>query len=313
MTKKQVLTDFTDINVLHQSLSTAAPTISIQFSHHLALLNHKSDAQRRDSLAHLTSSLQFRTSLPLPAATVLPKVQPLLLDSSGVVRSQCVKFLEAMPQSDVADNTEKILLYTRAALTHLSPQVRRTGLDVLEWLLKCAGVQVVSCAGGWTKTLSCLTALLGWSMPGNRKSDGGWSNVSQNSSVRSEEDTKTRIQQLIVLTSLVEIGLIDKRRRARKVEEIATMSMEWPLWQWTQHRVPNRNNPYAYLNLFGEMSSEADDICPSYEDRLRVFDKLAIEIRKGVEAAQKEGGGVGRAAVRLEKVIMSVYLADFTI
>jgi pre-rRNA-processing protein IPI1 len=293
--------------VLHQSISAAAPTISAQFSHHLALLNHKSDAQRRDSLAHLTSSLQASRYLPQPAATVLPKVQPLLLDSSSTVRTQCVKFLEAMPQADVCDNAEKLLLYARAALTHLSPRVRRTGIDVLEWLLNCAGLQVVSCAGGWTKTMSCLLAILGWSVPGDPKSDRGWTAVSQNGGVKSEEDTKTRIQQLNVLALLIETGLVDKKRRARRVEEVEAMSGDWPLWQWQQHKVPSRNNPYAHLNLFEEVGTEADDTCPDYDDRLRVFDQSAIEIRKGVENTKREGGGIGRAAVRLDKVMMSIY------
>jgi len=85
------------------------------------------------------------------------------------------------------------------------------------------------------------------------------------------------------------------------------MNADWPLRQWQQHRVPSRNNPYAYLNLHGEMGAEPDDTCPDYDDRLRVFELSSIEVRKGVETAKKEGGGIGRAAVRLDKVMTSIY------
>jgi pre-rRNA-processing protein IPI1 len=57
-------------------------------------------------------------------------------------------------------------------MTHLASDIRIFALDVLEWLLRVAGDEVVSCAGGWVKMLKCFLGLLGWQ---NGGSSGKWS------------------------------------------------------------------------------------------------------------------------------------------
>jgi pre-rRNA-processing protein IPI1 len=47
-------------------------------------------------------------------------------------------------------------------MTHLAGDIRLSSLDVLEWLLRVAGDEVVGCAGGWVKTLNCFLGLLSW-------------------------------------------------------------------------------------------------------------------------------------------------------
>ena len=55
-----------------------------------------------------------------------------------------------MPPDVVRDNVEQLLLYARAASSHLSVRVRLTGLDTMEWLLNVAGPQLIPArpAGG---------------------------------------------------------------------------------------------------------------------------------------------------------------------
>ncbi|RMZ74365.1 pre-rrna-processing ipi1 [Pyrenophora seminiperda CCB06] len=47
------------IALKQQALSTTAPTLEAQCAHHLGLLNHKSDTQRKESLAFLTSAISI--------------------------------------------------------------------------------------------------------------------------------------------------------------------------------------------------------------------------------------------------------------
>jgi len=86
------------IVINQQSLKTDAPSSSTQFSHHISLLSSKSDVQRRESLAHLTTAIASRpvdVPLPQPVSLILPSVLPLFLDGSNAVRSQLLKLLRS--------------------------------------------------------------------------------------------------------------------------------------------------------------------------------------------------------------------------
>lgn len=62
----------------------------------------------------------------------------------------------------MSDHVTEILPYIRAGMTHLAADIRLFSVEVLAWLTDIASDEIVSCAGGWVKTLNCFLALLGW-------------------------------------------------------------------------------------------------------------------------------------------------------
>ncbi|KAL6710831.1 rRNA processing protein [Coniothyrium glycines] len=289
------------IALKQQALSTLAPTLEAQCAHHLGLLNHKSDAQRKESLAFLTSAINSNPSAPLPqpSSVIVPAVQRLLLDGSNSVRQQSLKLLQSLPLSDVASCADQLLLYTRAAMTHLAGEIRVYGLEVLEWLLGVAGDEVVSCAGGWVKMLKCFLSLLGWQSEASSK----WSTAKS----YGKADTKVQVKQMSALTLFLRAGLC----HVQVMTSMLTSDVNFPLWQTGHHMLLERSNAYAHLNLFGSTRDEEAQMYEDREDRQRVFHDRAEEaIATGLEQATKGGGELGRAAAQLRKVVKEG-MADF--
>ncbi|KAL9092817.1 MAG: hypothetical protein Q9165_004235 [Trypethelium subeluteriae] len=283
-----------------QSLATSAPSPVSQFNHHLSLLTSKSENQRRDSLAYLTT-IVASGHLPQPLAVILEKIRPLLLDSSHAVRQQLNKLLRALPAEELTSNAGSLILLTRAGMTHLSNDVRLTALDAFEWLLETAGKEVVSLAGVWVKTLRCFLGLLGWQkiQEGNGE-NAKWSTIKQARAKLAGAD-KIFVKQLLALTSFLDAGIGQQEQRLSKPH-----SSSFPLWHTQFHTLPDRPNPYGYLNLSGAARDEESE---AYEDRLdrqRVFKKLVLaQIEDGLEQVRKEGGEVGRAAAALRRAVNS--------
>ena len=66
------------------------------------------------------------------------------------------------------------------------------------------------------------------------------------------------------------------------------------------------SNPYAYLDLFGAPKDEEGTAYEDCEERAVFFnDKWRKSFEEGVMKVVREGGGVGRAAVSLHKVLKS--------
>lgn len=285
-----------------QALSTSAPTLEAQCAHHLGLLNHKSDSQRKESLAFLTSAIISNpptVPLPQPSSVIIPAVQRLILDGTKSVRQQLLKLLQILPQVDIASHADQLLLHTRAAMTHLSTEIRLFGLDVLEWLLQVAGDEVVSCAGGWVKMLKCFLSLLGWQSDASSKWSTGRS--------YGKADTKMQVRQMSVLTSFLRAGL----SHTQSVPSIDTNENDFPLWHTQHHILSERSNVYAHLNLFGAARDEEAEMYEDREDRQRVFhDRAEAAIVAGLEEATKAGGELGRAGAQLRKVTKEG-MADF--
>ncbi|KAF2273293.1 rRNA processing protein Ipi1 [Westerdykella ornata] len=285
------------IVLTQQSLSSTAPSLAAQCAHHLSLLNHKSDSQRRESLAYLTtaiSSLPPGAPLPQPASVILPAVQRLVLDGSNAVRQQLLKLLQSLPEGDIASHSDQLLLHTRAGMTHLAADIRISSLDVLEWLLRVAGDEVVSCAGGWVKMLKCFLGLLGW----QNNSSGKWS-VTQ-SFGKAGGDAKVQVKQINALASFLRCGLVPSQKEAA----LAGEGSMFPLWQTQHHMLSERSNAYAHLNLFGAARDEEAEMYEDREDRQRVFHERAeAAVVVGLEQATKAGGELGRAAAQLRRVI----------
>ncbi|KAF2237810.1 pre-rRNA-processing protein-like protein ipi1 [Viridothelium virens] len=281
-----------------QSLATSAPSPTLQFNHHLSLLTSKSENQRRDSLAYLTTAVASGP-LPQPLAVILEKIRPLLLDSSHAVRQQLNKLLRALPAEEITSNAGSLILLTRAGMTHLSNDVRLTALDAFEWLLETAGKEVVGIAGVWVKTLKCFLGLLGWQKNQDDNAENSkWSIIKQ-ARARLAGADKIFVKQLLALTLFLDAGIGQQEQELSKLQPST-----FPLWHTQFHMLPHRPNPYGYLNLAGAARDEESE---AYEDRLdrqRVFKKLALaQVEDGLEQARKEGGEVGRAAAALRRAV----------
>ena len=281
-----------------QSLSTVAPTASLQFSHHVALLTSRSDSQRRDSLSFLNSAIIGRpqdTPLQQPVAVLLPKLLPLTLDGSNGVTAQLLKLFRSLPHDDMRDQMEKLSLYIRAGLTHLAADIRTSTLELLEWALEIGGEGLVSCPGGWVKTLNTLLTALAWT---DDASMTGWTS-SRAIIGRAGSGDKSLSRALNVLASFLRTGL-----ERQTTTDIPPKSNTFPLWHAEAHMIPKKSDAYGYLNLFGASKDEESKAYEDREERQRVFiDRFQNRIEKGAAAARKEGGEVGRAGATVIKAL----------
>ncbi|KAL1303809.1 hypothetical protein AAFC00_000271 [Neodothiora populina] len=283
-----------------QSLSTAAPTAVAQFSHQLSLVSSKTDSQRQDALAALTntiSNLAPGQPLPLPVATILPKIQPLVLDASKKAREQFLKLLRVLPVLQVRSHVDHMLLYVRAGMTHLASEIRMTALDALDWLLQIGPEEVVSCSGGWLKTLNSFMSLLGWQ---TAEKSGKWS--STKAPAKPGADSKLLVKQLAVLARFLSAGFKDAQDTTSASLEAARL---FPLCGCDASVLYARSTPFRNLNLFGAARDAESSMYDDAEARKRAFDEAALKaVARGISNAKKEGGEVGRAASGLEKVLV---------
>lgn len=211
-----------------------------------------------------------------------------------------LKLVQSLPKADIASHTDTLLLHTRAGMTHLSTDIRTFSLDMLEWLLSVAGDEVVSCAGGWVKTLKCFLSLLGWQAQVGSK----WS--ATKSFGKAAGDSKVQVKQMTTLATFLRAGLLQPK-------EVATAGGggSFPLWQVEHHVLSERSNAFAHLNLFGAARDEEAEMYEDREDRQRVFHDLAeAAIAAGLEQATKGGGELGRAGAQLRKAVKEG-MADF--
>lgn len=285
------------IVVNQQSLRISAPSSASQFSHYLSLASSsRSDTQRRDALSYLTTQLSSQPvndPIPLPTAVLLPKLLPLILDGSASVRSQLLKFLRLLPAADIGDRAESALLYTRAGMTHLAADIRTDALTMLEWLLEVAKDDVITCPGGWVKTLKSFMSMMGWA------ASSGTTKWTSASKVSFGKSGKAFPRQLLVLAQFLEAGLVEEEAEARPMS-----GGMFPLWNVDRNMIPIRSNAFAHLNLFGSSRDEEGEMYIDREDRQRVFHaRFRTAVDMGVTNAKKEAGEAGRAAAILTKVL----------
>ena len=255
-------------------------------------------------MSYLTTQLASQpvnAPIPLPTAILLPKLLPLILDGTGSVRTQLLKFLRLLPPSDIGDRAESALLYTRAGMTHLAAEIRVDALAVLEWLLEVAKEDIVTCPGGWVKTLKSFMSMMGWAI------SSGTSKWTSGSKASFGKAGKSLPRQLLVLAQFLKAGL------AESGDDVAAASGGmFPLYDVERHMIPKRSNAFAHLNLFGSSRDEEGEMYIDREDRQRVFQKRfqgAIEV--GIANAKKEAGEAGRAAAVLTKVLREG-MADYS-
>nr|OQO25205.1 hypothetical protein B0A51_07967 [Rachicladosporium sp. CCFEE 5018] len=291
-----------------QSLSESGRDPPTIFNHNLSLLASKADTQRRDALAWLTNAIPAMnaTALPQPPSAILSKAQPLILDGTASVRSQLLKLLRVLP-SDQLGPIDQVLLYTRAGMSHLSTDIKLSSLDVLDWLIEAQPESIVSCAGGWVKTLETFGKLLSWTgaegTTGSLTGDGKWSATKPTVSLGS---SKLLVHQLNTLTTFLNAGLV---RPVRNEDLLAIQAAQcWPLWHFEAHLMPTKSNAYGYLNLFGKPRDTESEMYEDPEERQEAFVTSGMyrAFVQGVTEARKEGGEVGRAAAGVAKALQLV-------
>lgn len=175
-------------------------------------------------------------------------------------------------------------------MTHLSADISNDALGFMDWLLDAAGEELVSCPGGWLKTLNTFCATMGWST--TTKKDG-WST----SSGRTGPKGKTAQNQLRTLE-----GLLKFLQAGFSAEETSSSSTA-RYWD-SVHCIPRDPNAFAYLNLIGARRDEDGEMYPDRESRQRVFHKRFFEpISKGALQVKKDGGVTGRVASSLDQLL----------
>lgn len=282
----------------HQSLSTEAPDAIQQFKHSLSLASSsKSDKQRREGLAYLTSRLSTHPPTnPIGTTALLVKLLPLVSDNSTPVRAQLLKLLRELPEDEVKHSAEHAVMYVRAGMTHLSADISNDSLSVMEWLLDVAGPELVNCPGGWVKTLSTFCAMMGWAVT---SSSGGWTSAARGS--MKAKDAQTLARQIAALSRFLQAGFSEEHT------SVETTSQYWD----TLYRVPRASNSFEYLNLSGARRDEEGEMYSNREARQQVFHRKFLDpMIKGVERAKKEGGATGRATSTMEQILKDG-MADF--
>mgnify|MGYP001005100401 CR=1 FL=1 len=271
------------------------------------MLSSKSDTQRKESLAHLTTSISSRpvdSPLPQPVSVILPSLLPLILDASNGVRSQLLKLLRCLPASEIEDHVGQLLPYIRAGMTHLAADIRVSSVEILSWLVDVAGAQVVSCAGGWIKTINCFLSVLGWHTEESAKLS-----ATRGTFGKAGSEGKPMVKVLQTLAEFLQAGIGKPEDETMddadsEKEEAGSSGWMFPLCHTAQHMIPKMSAPYAYLNLFGQPRDEEGEMYETREDRYRVFsDRFLKAVERGLENARKEGGEVGRASAAVAKVL----------
>ncbi|KAK2800542.1 rRNA processing protein [Emmonsiellopsis sp. PD_5] len=287
-----------------QSLTTSAPSASAQFTHYLSLLSSKSDTQRKDSLSYLTTAIVSRpvdSPLPQPVSVILPALLSLILDASNGVRTQLIKLLKSLPAADMEGHVSLLLPYVRAGMTHLAADIRLSSIEIVSWLVATAGREVVSSAGGWIKTINCFLSILGWHTDESAK----WSS-NRASFGKSGSDGKPMVRTMQTFTEFLRSGIGADEDKSGLDEDEELNGKEWyfPLIHTSQHVLPTRSAPFAYLNLFGKPKNEEGEMYETREDRFRVFaERFLPAVERGIAGAKQEGGEIGRASAGLNKVL----------
>lgn len=203
-------------------------------------------------------------------------------------------------------HASSFLPYVRAGMTHLAADIRLSSVELLSWLLSVAGQEVVSCAGGWIKTLNCFLSLLGWHTEESTK----WSsNRASFGKAGSEGKPMVKILQVFSEFLRAGIGLPAEDEFSEEAQTMADLTSMFPLRHTSHHTLPHSSTAFAYLDLFGQVKNEDGDMYESREDRLKVFTELfRASVVRGVDSARKDGGEMGRASAGINKVLKETKL-----
>lgn len=202
-------------------------------------------------------------------------------------------------------------------MTHLASGIRETATEAWVWALEVAGEEVVSCAGGWIKGCKTLCVVLGWPVvlpeysgheAGVQKKTaetkaGGWSNVSAAAGHGASKAGSQPVALLNLLALFLRIGLVEQP--FDRLGEDQQHEGPWMLPHTEMHRLPKRSDAYGYLNLFGGKRDEEGECYTDCVERQSVFRRMGFEnaTTTGLESSRREGGEVGRLAIRMTKML----------
>ena len=232
---------------------------------------------------------------------ILPPLLPLVLDVSNGVRAQLLRLLKSLPNKEVDGHAALLLPYIRAGMTHLAADIRFSSVDILSWLLLASGSEVVSCAGGWVKTMNCFLSLLGW-----HTEESGKLSLSKVSFGKAVNEGKSMAKVLQVFAEFlrVGVGVPDSVLVSDADQDSGAITWAFPLHQTPLYLLPSKSAPFAYLDLFGHVQDEEGDMYETHEDRFRVFEqRFEMPVKRGVSATRKEAGEIGRASAIVNKVL----------
>ncbi|KAI1475214.1 Pre-rRNA-processing protein IPI1 [Daldinia eschscholtzii] len=284
--------------VLQQQLAENAPDPSERFKHNLSLTSSRSDTQRRDALSYLASQLSTNPPTnPVGTSTLLQKLLPMMSDSSGPVRGQLLKLLRTLPADEVRPHVEKIMLYIRGTMTHISQEIKDDGLNYMEWLLDAAGEDVVSSAGCWVKPLRDFMSVLGWAVKpvptATTATKSGWTSAPR-TTFGAKKYGQSFPRQMLVLSKFLDMGFKPGTAKPWTPND----------WFSSISCAPRIPDPLGYLGLFKPPRDEDSELYRNREDRQDIFQKrFRAAVEAGVDMAKKEGGTAGRAAATLDQVL----------
>ena len=226
--------------------------------------------------------------LPQPLGDLLPKICPLILDGSKGVRQQVLKLFNSLPIDQIQDFAEKILPYIRAGMTHLAADIRLSSMDTLFWLLDVAGEQVVSCPGGFVKTMNSFISILNWQASGSA--------MGQTTFGKAGTEGKSKAKILQTLAKFLNVALVQGEDENSELHLVHT----YPYWHMQQHSVPTKSNPYGYLNIWGQPRDGDSQMLEDTNERIMFFDSnFRTIVEAGVQQARREGGEIGRSVAGL--------------
>jgi pre-rRNA-processing protein IPI1 len=293
----RTLTNFDSAIIIGEQFRpcNTAEESALVFKHHLSLASTaRSDKQRQDSLGYLTRRLSDDAcSTAIGSHSILTKVLPLISDGSTAVRKHLLDLLRSLPPNEVAADAERVSIFIRAGLTHLSTDIANDALAVMDWLLEVAPAETVACPGGWIKTLSSFCAILGWS----GTTHCGWSLAPSKSTLRAK-DTSSLAGMLATLSRFLEAGL-----QSDSVAPGGFRNDDYA-WPTSISILPLEPRPFDHINVVGAHRDEDCEMYTHREARQRVLSHRFLElIHAGVETTKKEGGILGRAASALQQSI----------
>ncbi|RHZ43505.1 rRNA processing protein [Aspergillus turcosus] len=186
-------------------------------------------------------------------------------------------------------------------MTHLAADIRISAVEALAWLVDVAGAEVVSCAGGWIKTLNCFLSVLGWHTEESSKWSGNRASFG-----KAGAKGQPMVKVLGALAVFLQAGIGRPDLVLDSASDAGGVGAGWefPLCHAAQHMVPRATAPFVHLNLFGQPRDEEGEMYETREDRYRVFaNRFLGAVQRGLEGARSEGGEVGRASAGVNKVL----------
>jgi pre-rRNA-processing protein IPI1 len=242
----------------------------------------------------------MQTPLPLSSAALLSKLLPITLDDSLPVRSNLLKVLRAFRAEELAGQAEPILLHARAGLTHMAVGIRETALELLSVTLEAIPLELVSCAGGWIKTLRYFAMLLSW--PASHGPDS-----TSTPKMYATSGAKLTIKGLEVTGQYLQAGL----QAAEELGAAEAPGFLFPLSDTRLHRMPRTANAFAHLGLFRSSQSDDDVAFQDRSERQASFRRSLMELFQiQLAKAKREGGEVGRVAAQTQTAITES-MADY--